>query len=288
MATKWIKRTEAAQILGVTAQSISNYAERGVLHEQKRYRSCYFLESEVLALAACPEVYDAERIKEKMEKLFKEQEELRVKTEEKFCEMKSLFHAYFHDQRCWQRYKEVADTAVGIICAEGLNTRERDILDCILRPMPIDQIADRFGITVARVQQVFQKVLRKMKTFSEINETKIASLQETVKEKDELIESLKEQIGEQNYRLAIKENPDLRFKKEYPFNLRLNDYGLSVRASNICKTMGIETIGDLVGTRKLSLIKCRNCGRKTMQELTEVLYRYDLKWEMWNRTKGLS
>lgn len=278
-----LKRSEAAQILGVTAQSLSNYAERGVLHMEKRGRICYFPESEVLALAGCPELHDSETVKEKMKTLLAEEECLNTKAEEKFREKRTLYYAYFHDGNCWRRYKEVADTAINVICSDILNLREREILDDILQPMPLDQIADRYGITITRVQQVFQKVLRKMKTFSETNEAQISSLQHAVKEKDELIESLKAQISDQNYQLAKKENPNLRFMKDYPFNLKLNEYGLSVRAWNICRTMGIETVGDLVGTRKLSIIRCRNCGRKTMQELADIVYRHNLEWEMWDR-----
>ena len=45
----------------------------------------------------------------------------------------------------------------------------------------------------------------------------------------------------------------------------------SVRALNIMRHIGIETVGDLIKTRRIELLKCRNAGRKTLAEIDEFI-----------------
>jgi DNA-directed RNA polymerase alpha subunit len=52
---------------------------------------------------------------------------------------------------------------------------------------------------------------------------------------------------------------------------------LSVRANNLMRYMGIETIGDLMQHTKTSLLKTKNLGRRTLSEIENVLKEYDLK-----------
>ena len=52
---------------------------------------------------------------------------------------------------------------------------------------------------------------------------------------------------------------------------KLVDMDLSVRALNCLKAADIETLGDLVAYNKNDLLKFRNFGRKSLQELAQVL-----------------
>ena len=51
----------------------------------------------------------------------------------------------------------------------------------------------------------------------------------------------------------------------------LNRLGLlTVRAMNVCRNGGIETLGQLLAIDKIELLKVPNCGRKTLMEFIAV------------------
>lgn len=80
---------------------------------------------------------------------------------------------------------------------------------------------------------------------------------------------------------------DWKYRNAYPFNLSIDDYGFSVRTRNCLVTrMNIQTIGDLVAWRKGDLRKCRNLGRKSLQEIEDCLYKLGLTWHMWDNGKN--
>ena len=72
-----------------------------------------------------------------------------------------------------------------------------------------------------------------------------------------------------------------QYRRLPPFNIKLKDYGISVRAYNCCKAADIETIGDLCSKTRLQLMKLRNFGRKSFNELDGLLEKMNLCWGMW-------
>ena len=54
-------------------------------------------------------------------------------------------------------------------------------------------------------------------------------------------------------------------------DIPLNDLDLSVRAYNCCKENGIRTLGQLAELEAAAIIKFKNCGKKTLHELEELL-----------------
>lgn len=61
---------------------------------------------------------------------------------------------------------------------------------------------------------------------------------------------------------------------------KLNDLHLSVRALNCLKAADVETLGDLVSYTKNDLLKFRNFGRKSLQELEELIASKGLEFGM--------
>lgn len=49
---------------------------------------------------------------------------------------------------------------------------------------------------------------------------------------------------------------------------------ISVRAKNVCRSVGINTLGHLLKTEIHDLHRIRNCGRKTIEEIEEIMTRY--------------
>jgi len=60
----------------------------------------------------------------------------------------------------------------------------------------------------------------------------------------------------------------------------VDDLDLSVRAQNCLRAAAIKTIGDLVGREESEMLKFRNFGRKSLQELVQVLEERGLRFGM--------
>ena len=59
---------------------------------------------------------------------------------------------------------------------------------------------------------------------------------------------------------------------------RIEDCNLSVRTTNICKSNGIDTLGDLCKLHKTEWLTFRNVSRKTLIELDDLLHDHGLDW----------
>lgn len=57
----------------------------------------------------------------------------------------------------------------------------------------------------------------------------------------------------------------------------IDDLELSVRASNVLKNMGVETMDDFMALTRQSVMRQKNAGRRTWQEVSEVqtYYRHE-------------
>src|SRR5690606_24057992 len=63
-------------------------------------------------------------------------------------------------------------------------------------------------------------------------------------------------------------------------NQSLDGLGLSVRAQNCLRAASIKAIGDLVRREESEMLKFRNFGRKSLQELVQVLEERGLRFGM--------
>jgi DNA-directed RNA polymerase subunit alpha len=75
---------------------------------------------------------------------------------------------------------------------------------------------------------------------------------------------------------ARDEDPELTRKLSRP----IEELELSVRAANCLKAANIETIGDLVVLEEGDLLQFHNFGRKSLEEIKDVLETYDLSLGM--------
>ena len=60
----------------------------------------------------------------------------------------------------------------------------------------------------------------------------------------------------------------------------VDELELSVRAHNCLKAASIKTLADLVSLQESDLLKFRNFGRKSLSELTDVVYQNNLTFGM--------
>ena len=62
---------------------------------------------------------------------------------------------------------------------------------------------------------------------------------------------------------------------------RIIDCGTTVRALSICRKNGIDTLGDLCKLHKIDCLKFRNCGKKNIAVLEDLLHDHGLDWAEW-------
>ena len=64
------------------------------------------------------------------------------------------------------------------------------------------------------------------------------------------------------------------------FNRSVDELELSVRSSNCLKASNIKTLGELVQKTESEMIKFRNFGRKSLNEISEILARHGMRFGM--------
>jgi len=63
-------------------------------------------------------------------------------------------------------------------------------------------------------------------------------------------------------------------------NMRVDELELSVRSSNCLRAANIQTIRDLVTKSESEMLKYRNFGRKSLNEISSILEEMDLSFGM--------
>jgi DNA-directed RNA polymerase subunit alpha len=80
---------------------------------------------------------------------------------------------------------------------------------------------------------------------------------------------------EPDYIEEIKMDPELE-ELEKIFAMNVNELELSVRCSNCLAAAKIETIGELVAKSDNEMLKYRNFGKKSLEEINALLEKYNL------------
>lgn len=73
------------------------------------------------------------------------------------------------------------------------------------------------------------------------------------------------------------DSPTEKSKPQTLFERRLVDLDFSVRSLCCFKAMGLETVGDLVNMTKQELLRTRNFGKRSLEEVEDFLSKYNLK-----------
>lgn len=168
--------------------------------------------------------------------------------------------------------REAVITFVAVL--DVLADREKKVLIDVMEGCPYEDIGEGLGLTRERVRQIFLKSLRRisasMVSYRQmLNETiELRRLRDEVREKDRELRRLRKMLNvpEQN-------SEECKLK-----NIKLVDMELSVRALNCLKSAQIYTIGDLLEYDRMDLLKFRNFGNKSLNELDDLLTRLGLKW----------
>ncbi len=84
---------------------------------------------------------------------------------------------------------------------------------------------------------------------------------------------------EPSYLKATKLDPKLE-EMDKILNLPVNEMELSVRSANCLEEASIQTIGDLVEKTEVEMLKYKNFGKKSLEEIKQLLAKFDLSLDM--------
>ncbi|MCH7704322.1 MAG: hypothetical protein IIB61_04350 [Planctomycetes bacterium] len=101
----------------------------------------------------------------------------------------------------------------------------------------------------------------------------------------EALEALRAAVGEElvvGIRLSIdeKEVDGERKRVARLLAMQVDELELSVRSANCLRAAGISTLKEMVSKSEAEMLKFRNFGRKSLNELGEILTTMDLAWGM--------
>lgn len=149
--------------------------------------------------------------------------------------------------------------------------------------IPIDSLFNpvvrvSFDVEEQRVGQRtdYDKLVMRVQTNGTINpEQAMIKSAELLIEHLEFLKSFSEPQEEKPTASDLRKN-----KLKELFNRSVEELELSVRSSNCLKASNIKTLGELVQKTESEMIKFRNFGRKSLNEISEILERHGMHFGM--------
>ena len=273
--TQYITFEEAAQILGMTRESVRLYVKRGLLIQGDSYGAKKILKSSLDELMK--QEYDVKKQIEEINKLkldleAEKAELLEMKKKNKvFRELLKVRGTFY------EHYAEVCSFLLLFVEENGdhagLSHREKEIASRLFHGANLSEIAEQFGLTRERVRQIYVKTLKKMKLA--MNMSKDA--RELVLVKEEL-ESLKTE--NQGLKVMIKDEERLNLL-DAGFRIPESLFGLdnaliSNRTRNVLSTIGIRHAYQITFISRGNLMRLRNFGRKSYDEVDRLMDTYNI------------
>lgn len=264
---KYISRTEAASQFGCAPQTISNWLSDGFLQGKKINGMTYITRESFNAIMD----EDKDGLRPPM-------------TVQEYREKVAYQNAYFAEKieeikkKGLKRIQEVAffgvkmkpKELVELLCKTtntNLSDREKYILQASLY-MSIPEIAKDVNLTPERTRQIFEKSNRRLMAHN----NRIEELEEENKK-------LTERAYKQHLQIKDLQSNKKQSLLQSLLNRKLTDFEFSERVTNIFKATNIITIGDLCGKTRRELMRYRNLGKKSMNEIDMFMDRLKLTFK---------
>ena len=270
--TNWISATKAAEMLGVSRQTVMNWAEKGVVRRRKQKSGkgvvYAFDHAQLEALKG-----DLLRVHET--ELSIAEYESQVKAAQEKCKQKAVdTHELL---KMYEQFPELTEALNRFFmkvtkASCNVDARELDILDLMLCRKPAHVIAEQYGISTERIKQIFGRTIAKLTEELRTRTDDWENYQHMVCEIDRLndvVEYYKRALAEKDAPVA---EEDLLCK-------RCRDCGFSVRTMNVILGAELVTLGDVLNYGKEKLLKSRNFGQRSLAELEEFFEKNGLEFK---------
>ncbi len=283
-----VSRDEAALLLDVTPQTISNWVEKGILKG-------HLVDRQLRIDKATIEKYfdtlsDLAFIEKRVFAARRDLQLAEKELEKNLDDTCSAIHLLGKGVPAYL-LNEIFSAIIEACGNDVLKERERTILTMLLEGKDVVDVAEDYGLTRSRIMQIASHAVRKLatvKTFSELRkeckqlvfENKnfpivVQSFQNRIKELERLNDIEAVPVSEYDYLLGDKGGTFTAL-----INTKIIDFDITVRSLNCLKAADIETLGDLIRYNKTDLLKFRNFGKKSMTELDDLLDSMNLHFGM--------
>jgi len=161
--------------------------------------------------------------------------------------------------------------------AEGLFTEQQQtIYHRMINMGSADHIAKEFGLSLSKVLDTFFNCLRKIAKV--INLAKAQEKWDEMEQENKrlklqnasLIQQLNEYKGNMATQTVIPSIPENEAKIKL-LGSKFDDFGFSVRATNVLRGLGCVTMADVACLKKADLMNAKLCGKKTVEDIEKLL-----------------
>lgn len=270
-------RNKAAEALGVTPQTISNYVKEGILGGFIGIKNTLYVNAD-----------DVDKYLKKYRFIAVKEEMIDRKLRE-LKDRENEINDRLADTRKELLGAKSYKTPSAIILAKALfraamiprlSTREMDIIDMYIEGESLQEIADVFSLTSTRVNQILAKALRK---FTEQTVDITANIREN-SELEAEIHSLKLSVAAlkkeyNDYRLSHGDTEDENPSCPPEILLKsIDDCGFSIRIVSALKWIDVYDVNGLVTRfyRFEDILKIRNIGRGSLCEIRNFMDEHNL------------
>jgi transposase len=285
MNLKIMQRAEAAKRLGVNRQTITNWAEKGIIHLKTINNVQYVSKEEIIQIATfvCDYTYSQKLLQREIDALKQDRKNMRLSRMDAIANRRYL--------RLCDKYgitREFYKAIVNMLHEVGdLRKREADVILMLLNNYSYDEIAEEHCLTRERIRQIAGKAIRKSQELKNLAEkiehikeleadnTSLRIANKALMQEVETLRELKDVKVEEKQATVLPTDPFLAFLSTKVLDI----HELSVRAKNIlryaCDRNLDTTIADVCRLSKIDLLKERNCGKKTLQEIVDYLEKHN-------------
>jgi excisionase family DNA binding protein len=272
-----ITRQEAARLLNVSTQTVSNWIEKG-------YIKAHMLDNHLLVdRETIEQHFDSLQDLAHLEKTVKEKTEyLRKEDFNLEFEINDLLEARdrLKDERLYGVYRWIAEYATR--SADGMFTEQQQkIFHRMMDNGSADYIGKELGLSRSRVVDTFFNCLRKI--------AKVIDLAKTQEKWDEMEQenkrlklqnaSLIQQLNEYKANMAAQTATPSIPENEAKIKLlgsNFEEFAFSVRATNVLRGLGCVTMADVACLKKADLMNAKLCGKKTVEDIEKLLAEHGL------------
>ena len=267
-----ITRQEAARLLDVSTQTVSNWIEKG-------YIKAHMLDNHLLVdRETIEQHFDSLQEWAHLEKAVEEKTEyLRKEDFNLEFEINDLLEARdrLKDDRLYGVYRWITEYAT--MSADGLFTEQQQkIFHRMINNGSADYIGKELGLSRSRVVDTFFNCLRKI--------AKVIDLAKTQEKWDEMEQenkrlklqnaSLIQQLNEYKANMAAQTATPSIPENEAKIKLlgsNFEEFAFSVRATNVLRGLGCVTMADVACLKKADLMNAKLCGKKTVEDIEKLL-----------------
>ena len=278
-----ITRRKAAEILGLSRQTISNYIEKGLIGSCVGEHGILYVNSE-----------DVEKYAKKYKMLAANEKMIDDKLKEVEAHKRAINVELTELRNRATANGKLAANAVGMLfgvinamshlnITPKLSYRESKMLKDIINGMTYDELSFKYDLTTTRIRQIVEKTCNKLEYNEDTAIAEIATNQYLRIVIDGLKKKLKAvQTSYDEYRRAKGEVPiSDAILPPLILGKDVNDCGFPVRILNMFKWCDVYTVGDLLRKfhGKSDLDKIRNIGTKSVCIILDFIEENNLSFK---------